>query len=315
MSIILKISALFLTLILSSCLSSIDNGLMKVANSISDIDPVTGKRELSFESQQKEIANANTNAKKIMADFKKKGLKTDYQLSQFVRVKKVFDRVVKVSHRQNLPWEIHLIDDDTWNAFTIGGGKVFVYNGIFKGKAAIQSDDELAAILAHEIAHITARHTSENQGKLLVSNLIDKNTKSDIYKASFTTIHENEADKFSVIYSALAGYNPKAGVKIWQKMHKHYGSKPNTLLYSHPLNNQRAKSLENYGNLAMKYYQKNQINPNYKKLLAKNDVFAFNTFTNKKAGSGGGALSVLEVLSNTYIESLKTKIEQQKRGL
>ncbi len=303
-----------MALLLSSCLSSIDKGLMKVGDKISVVDPITGKREISFESKAQERIRADKQAKQLLADFKKKGLKIDAKNKDFYRVQKAFNRLKKVIHRQDLNWEVHLIEDKNWNAFTIGGGKVFVYTGIFQGPAAIQNDDELAAILAHEIAHINARHSSEGQSKLLASKLLDKKLRSSAYQASFTTIQEDEADRYSVIYSALAGYDPRAGAKIWRRMHKVFGSKPANLLYDHPLNNDRALSLEHYGNAAFRYYKKDHINSNHQNILASNVIFSHQKRSNIKAGEGGGVISILETLGNAYIEAEKAKKEQKSRG-
>lgn len=311
---VIRIASISLALLLSSCLSSIDKGLMKVSDSISVIDPITGKREISFESKKQERIRANKQTKELLSDFKKKGFRIDAKNRDFYRVQKVFNRLKKIVHRQDLAWEVHLIENKNWNAFTIGGGKVFIYTGIFQGQAAIQNDDELAAILAHEMGHINARHTSEAKGKLLVSKLVDKKLRTNSYQASFTTIQEDEADKYSVIYSALAGYNPKAGAKIWSRMHSIFGSKPVNLLYDHPLNKNRALSLQSYGNAASRYYQKNQINPKHKNILKDNVLFSYKRLSNIEVGKGGGVISILESLSNAYIEAEKAKKEQKNRG-
>jgi predicted Zn-dependent protease len=308
-----KTALIVLVLLLSSCLAKLDKNLMSITKSISSVDAVTGKREINFESAQKEITRAQTQTQELLVKFKEKGVKIDEQNSEFQRVKHVFNRLKKIVHRQELPWEIHLIDDKQWNAFTIGGGKVFVYTGIFKGKLAIQDDDELAAILAHEIAHVTARHSSEGQGKKILSKLLDKRTRSHIYQASFTTIQEDEADKFSVIYSALSGFNPRAGVNIWSRMHQYMGSKSKDRLHDHPLNENRAVNLSYYAKIAMRYYHPNKLNPEYQKILLNNNIFSYRISHNLKAGKGGGFASFLEVLGNGYLESKKAKKEQQSR--
>ncbi|BBB23748.1 hypothetical protein CVFO_0481 [Isorropodon fossajaponicum endosymbiont JTNG4] len=227
----------------------------------------------------------------------------------------MFNRLKKVTHKADLPWEVHLIDNHQWNAFTIGGGKVFVYTGLFKGKLAVRSDDELAAILAHEIAHVNARHASEKQGKLMLSKLLDKKLRSAAYEASFTTNQEDEADKYSVIYSALAGYKPSAGAEIWARMHKQLGSDSKDRLHDHPLNADKAKSLTRYAKLAEQYYHSGKINKNYKTLLTNNAVFFHQGESTLKAGEGGGFLALFETLGNAYVEAEKAKQEQRKRGL
>jgi predicted Zn-dependent protease len=304
---------LSITLLLSSCLAEIDKNLMAVTHSISSVDAVTGKREINFENTQKEMARTEAQAQQLLANFRKKGIKIDQQNSQFIRVKRIFQRLKEVTHRQDLSWEIHLVNDKQWNAFTIGGGKIFVYTGIFMGKLAIRNDDELAAILAHEMAHVNARHASESQGKKILSKVLDKSLRSDIYQASFSTIQEDEADKFSVIYSALAGYNPSAGADIWLRMHQHIGSESKNHLHDHPLNKNRALNFARYARSAMHYYQPNIVNPNHQKILVNNSVFSYRTLHRLNAGEGGGLASLLEALGNGYLESKKAKQEQKNR--
>ncbi|WP_201340680.1 M48 family metallopeptidase [Abyssogena phaseoliformis symbiont] len=180
---------------------------MSASNAISLVDLVTGKREINFESKAQEIKRANTQSKEIFADLKRKKIKIDNQSQYFSRIQRVFNRLKKVTHRADLPWEVHLIDNHQWNAFTLVGGKVFVYTGLFKGKLAVRSDDELAA-----------------------------------YEASFTTNQEDEADKYSVIYSELAGYKPSVGAEIWVRMHKQLGSDSKDRLHDHSLNVDRVKA-------------------------------------------------------------------------
>ena len=86
---VIRIASISLALLLSSCLSSIDKGLMKVSDSIGVIDPITGKREISFESKKQERIRANKQTKELLSDFKKKGFKIDAKNRDFYRVQKV----------------------------------------------------------------------------------------------------------------------------------------------------------------------------------------------------------------------------------
>ncbi len=302
---------------LNSC-ASIDKGAMKISNSVSSIDPVTGQREINLESEQNEVERASKQAQEYLEQVKESGIKIDNELKEYQRVTKVFNRLKTVVHRQHLPWEVHLIDNKSWNAFTIGGAKIFIFSGIFHGKNAIRSDDELAAVLAHEMAHVAARHSSEGRSKVTIAELTDKKirTNKDIFEASFTTNQENEADKISSIYMALAGFNPSSAVSIWERMDANEGSYTTNLLYDHPLNAERAKNMKHYANLAKKYYTKGLINPNHSKILKNNDIFSYNSLSNStdlKVGEGAGTLALLETVVSTYIEIVNAKAEQKKR--
>lgn len=299
-------------LLAASC-ASVDKGMMSVSNAVSSPDPVTGRREINLESEENEIARATNTTNQILDDVKKEGIKVDGETKQYERVTAVFNRLKNVVHRRNLPWEVHVVENDEWQAFTIGGGKVFVYTGLFEGENGIQSDDELAAVLAHEMAHVAARHASERQGKMAISQLADKKLRTDMYEASFTTNQESEADKYSVIYSALAGYNPSASVEVWQRWQSAVGNYTGTLLYDHPLNDDRARNMQQYSQLAMQYYTPGVINVSHDSILPNNAVFSYVKNPDLNAGEGGGALAVLETLTNAYTESLEAKIEQKKR--
>jgi predicted Zn-dependent protease len=313
----IAVSALLISLmvmLVASC-ASIDKGMMSVSNAISSPDPVTGRREINLEPEDREIARAEQQASEIVSQAKSSGAKVDEQTSHYNRVVEVFNKLTKVAHRNHLPWEVHVIEDKAWNAFTIGGGKVFVCTGLLEGDLGVKTDDELAAVLAHEIAHVTARHPSEERSKTAIAQLVHKELRTDSFEASFTTNQEDEADRFSVIYSALSGYDPTAAVNIWKRMQEATGSYTSNLLYDHPLNDDRARNLQNYSNLARQYYKPGAINPNHEALLANNAVFYYRKNTGPKVGEGGGIVALLETAANAYTEVLKAKAEQQKRQL
>ncbi len=286
---------------------------MTASDAISSPDPVTGRREINLEPENREISRVESQAREIIEKIRNSGIKVDEETSHYERVLKVFSRLRKVVHRSHLPWEVHVVEDNEWNAFTIGGGKVFVYTGLLKGDLGVRSDDELAAVLAHEMAHVTARHVSERHGKVAIAQLADKKLRSDSFKASFTTNQEDEADKFSVIYSALAGYDPAAAVTIWQRMHKAIGSYTGNLLHDHPLNDDRVRNLQRYSGQARQYYQSGVINENHESLVAKNGGFSYRKGSGLKSGEGGGTLALVETLANAYTEVIEAKTEQYKR--
>ncbi|MFQ5481064.1 MAG: M48 family metallopeptidase [Thermodesulfobacteriota bacterium] len=307
------IFGLISVLIFAVSCASIDKGMMKASNSISSPDPVTGRRQINLLSEEKEIRKATEVTAQILAKAKKAGLKTDEETTEFRRVKTVFDRLLKVVHRRHLPWEVHVIEQKEFNAFTVGGGKVFVNTGLIESKEGVRTDDELAAVLAHEMAHVTARHVSEGQGKMLLLALADKSLRNDTFQASFTTIQEDEADRYSVIYSALAGYNPAAGIAIWRRLQKAGGSYTGNLLYTHPLNNDRSKNMSRYAGMAGQYYKPHRINPDHDAILRSNAVFSYKEPGELKAGEGGGFFALLETATSTLGEVMEAKNEEINR--
>ena len=155
------------------------------------------------------------------------------------RVQQIGLRIARVVG-QDLPgaaWEFVVFDaPDTVNAFALPGGKVGVYTGLLNLAA---SDDEVAIVIGHEIAHVTARHGAErmSQGILVAAGglVLDHQTQGrknhDLMLAgygllstggmlAFSRSHESEADYIGIRYAARAGYDPRAAVSFWQKMEK-----------------------------------------------------------------------------------------------
>jgi hypothetical protein len=193
---------------------------------------------------------------------------------------------------------------------------VFVLTGIFKTELGLKDDNELAAVLSHEMAHVAARHASEKGSKLAVAKLSDKKLrKQQSFEASFTTNQEDEADKYSALYMALAGYEPSAGVTVWKRMHQAGGSYAGNMLFDHPLNEDRAKSMTKYASAVQQYYKPGSLNPEHENLLSNNSLYSYVKPSTAKAGEGGGLASLLETAANTYSEVTAAKIEARKRQM
>jgi predicted Zn-dependent protease len=298
---------------LTGC-TSIDKGMMAVSDGISSRDPVTGQRQINLVSEEQEIRQAEEAQRQILSQAKQKGIKTDGETPYYETVNRVFDRLKVVTHRKQLPWEVHVLDSPEWNAFTIGGGKVFVYSGIFQGETGLKDDAELAAVLAHEMAHVAARHASEKGGKLAIAKLADKGLRKEKgFDASFTTNQEAEADKYSALYLALAGYDPSVGVRVWKRMHQAMGSYTGDMMFDHPLNDERAKNMATYASAVQQYLVPGEINPEHEKLLTNNALYTHNKSSTTKAGEGGGFTALLETIANSYVEASEAKTEQLKR--
>jgi len=197
------------------------------------------------------------------------------------RVQRVGQRVLSAAFSTgNLPpqnvWEFVVFDDDsTINAFAMPGGKVGVYTGILK---VAKTDDELAAILGHEIAHVSAHHGNERMSQAIVfaSGALalgyavrneEQTTKDAIMLAygigttlgaslPYSRLHENEADEIGLLYMARAGYDPRVAPKFWQKMKDMGGSVPPEFLSTHPSNETRIERLNALLPKAMGEYER-----------------------------------------------------------
>src|SRR5690606_29392753 len=114
------------------------------------VNPVTGERELSLISEQQEIAMGAEAAGQVAQQI---GLVEDGALQQYVAA--AGQRLAAVSERPDLPWQFGVVDDPTPNAFALPGGYIFVTRGLM---GLLTSEAQLAAVLGHEIGHVTARH-------------------------------------------------------------------------------------------------------------------------------------------------------------
>ncbi|MHB8551128.1 MAG: M48 family metallopeptidase [Acidiferrobacterales bacterium] len=306
-------ASLVMAIVLNGC-ASMNQSAEKVANTVTPQDIVTGQRTLNLESPAQEIKRATQQTAQILADAKKKGHGIDDQPAEVKRLNTILHRLAAVSHRPNLPWEIHLIDSPTVNAFTIGGGKIFVYQGLFGSLIDPNDDDQLAAVVAHEMGHDAYRHVSKSisvRELSLLSKKVRSAVDAPLYEASYTTLQEEQADRISLLYMALAGYNPTAAPGIWARAKKKFGSDPGDFLYDHPLNADREKMLASLAPIAMKYYRGEGIqNSDYPHILLNNALIRRQT-----GSSGNGFVDLLTGAVGTYNDHLKAENEALKREM
>jgi len=211
--------------------------------------PITGRNQFIMVSAQQELALGYQSAKEVLA---KEKISTDPQKNEMV--KRIGQRIATVTGQNNYQWEFFVIDkDDEANAFCLPGGKVFVYTGIFKYAA---NDDELAAVMGHEIGHALARHGAERmsssqltqlsgqvlgavmqgrgnpQNTAMVMQAFGIGTQLGIMLPHSRT-QEYEADHIGLVLAAKAGYNPRAALSFWEKFGSS-GETPPEYLSTHP---------------------------------------------------------------------------------
>lgn len=114
-------------------------------------NPVTGERQLALVSEAQELEIGRSAAEEVRASI---GLVDDAELQAYVQ--RVGTALAKTSHRPALPWSFGVVDDPTPNAFALPGGYIFLTRGMMN---LMNSEAELAAVLGHEIGHVTARHS------------------------------------------------------------------------------------------------------------------------------------------------------------
>ena len=251
------------SLFISGCqtLKKVDQSLYQVAESVSERDLVTGQRTLSMANRQTQIKQGNAYIEKILANEKKakRPVNAAVNKQQYYRLLKIFDRIHQVSHLKHERWQPILIKRDSFNAFTTGGTYIVVHSKLME---TLKKDSELAAVIGHEIAHTVANHVFERQTHAQISALAGSNSaRRSGYQAAFTHESEREADKIGILYSALAGYDPMAASRIWQRKYAEQGNARALFHHDHPVNAERYQETLKTGKAVMQYYRKGQINP------------------------------------------------------
>lgn len=188
------------------------------------------------------------------------------------RVQRVGARLVRAIGQQPSKWEFRLLRDGTPNAFALPGGKVGVNIGLFK---VARTDDQLAAVLGHEIGHVMAHHSAERisrqllveQGLNLGGAALGTNPQVVQLAASAATLgvilpfsreQEAEADQIGLQYMARAGYDPRAAITLWQNFARLGGSGTPEFLSTHPAPGNRIARLRSLLPKAMPVYLRNR---------------------------------------------------------
>jgi len=168
-------------------------------------------------------------------------------------------------------WEVNVLTSSEVNAWCMPGGKIAVYTGLIE-KLQI-TDDELAAVMGHEISHALREHGRERASEQLASDTLSNiagavtgtgQTGASlasvfgqvIYVLPYSRTHETEADRMGVELAARAGYDPRAAIVLWQKMAKlSSGGAPIALLSTHPSDEERMKDLTKYSEIVLPLYE------------------------------------------------------------
>ncbi|XP_076944542.1 mitochondrial metalloendopeptidase OMA1-like [Bidens hawaiensis] len=169
--------------------------------------------------------------------------------------KKGKDKGVKsgVSHLEGLKWEVLVVNDRVVNAFCLPGGKIVVFTGLLEH---FKTDEEIATIIGHEVAHAVARHAAEQItknlwftiGQLILYQFVMPdlvNTMSNLLlKLPFSRRMEIEADYIGLLLMASAGYDPRVAPKVFEKLGQVSGdSALRDYLSTHPSGKKRSKLL------------------------------------------------------------------------
>lgn len=229
---------------------------------------VTGRKQLLLVSDEEVLSLSQQSFTDYMKTAKPSANQEKTRLVQKVgrKIANAVESYLRTEGRtddiKGFAWEFHLVQDQSANAFCMPGGKIVVNEGILP---YTQTEDELAIILGHEIAHAVAKHSAERISQQMLVNyggaILDGalNMKSPLTRSLAQTVYglgaqygvmlpysrsnETEADHLGVIFAYMAGYNPQAAISFWKKMSAGGQSVPE-FLSTHPSDATRIQNLE-----------------------------------------------------------------------
>ena len=187
-------------------------------------NPVTGQQNLVLVSESQEIAIGKREDPKVRSQY---GVYDSAPLQQYVN--EVGQRLARTSHRPHLEYHFLVVDSPDVNAFALPGGYIYITRGLL---AFLNSEAELAAVLGHELGHVTARHsvqqltaaTAASVGASILQIFVPElrgglgdtaiNVLGGALLSGYGREHELEADRLGAEYLARTGYDPQATVKV-----------------------------------------------------------------------------------------------------
>lgn len=230
--------------------------------------PLTGRKQLLLVSDSEVLSSSLTQYNDYIKTAKK-----STSSSQTAMVKRVGQKIATATEEylrqagmsseiKNFSWEFNLVADKQVNAFCMPGGKIVVYEGLMK---LVASDDELAVVIGHEVAHAVAKHSNERMSQQIAAqygsqilsaalsekSAMVKNVAGTVYGIGaqygvmlpFSRTHELEADYMGLILMTIAGYNPEVAVNFWKKMSEQSGGGVPEFMSTHPSDSHRINEI------------------------------------------------------------------------
>lgn len=209
------------------------------------VNPATGKRQISLVTQGRELQLGRESDPAILAEY---GLYGDSTVQRYVD--SLGQKLARTSHLPGLTWHFRVLDSPVVNAFALPGGYIYVTRGIL---AYLNSEAQLAGILGHEIAHVTARHTAQQITRAEIAGL--GLLAGAIFIESFRPYSglaqqglgllflkygrdaETQADELGVEYAVRAGFDPReipGTYSMLKRVQERAGASLPTFLSTHP---------------------------------------------------------------------------------
>lgn len=235
---------------------------------------VDRSQSMLVSAQEVEQASAQQ-YQEILAEARNKNA-LNRNAAQVQRVRAIANRLRPATgvFRSDAPawqWEVNVLSSDELNAWCMAGGKIAFYSGLIDRLKL--TDDEIAAVMGHEIAHALREHARERVSKAMATGLgisvagallgvgqTGQDLMGTVAKVTFelpnSRLHETEADRIGVELAARAGYDPRAAVTLWNKMAAQSNGAPPQWLSTHPSHDTRQKDLAEYAQRVLPLYEK-----------------------------------------------------------
>lgn len=204
------------------------------------MDPVTGQKTSNFYSLNQDVGIGTQVYEQTIEDMRARGVPINADQKRVAQLQKMVNRISAVSDLPDLPYEVTLIQTNIVNAMAAPGGKIMVYEGLWNPENGLaRDDDEIAAVIAHEIAHVNCRHSTEAMTRQMLPNALFLGASifaqvkekeelatalggafvlyNGVWVTRYSRADEMEADSVGLMYMAKAGYDPRAALRIWER--------------------------------------------------------------------------------------------------
>lgn len=225
--------------------------------------PLSQRQQIIFTNEQQELELGEIQYQKLLDDLT---LNHDPEANRLVNA--VGQRLARVAGKTNYVWEFVVVDNpEVAHAWVLPGGKIAVYTGLFP---VVRDENGLAIILAHQVAHVLARHQGEKTTRDVLLELTGMGAMfapplaRQAYSLGtsaglilpFGEVQEAEADQLGLLLAAQAGYDPRVAVEVWQRLNQAAAQNflSTEFILAHPHYGQRRQNLEKWIPEALSYF-------------------------------------------------------------